>query len=348
MHEERTEPASPRRKEEARKRGQIARSADLSAAAVLAAGVGALAAFGGGLAARASAWTADRLGNLHVAEAEAASFVTAAGAAALSLAPLAAAVLVAGIGINLLQTGALFTWAPLAPDPARLDAAAGLGRMLSARAFGRLAVALLKLAAVGLVAGLTLRSEAALLAGLGQAPPERIAAVAAALLGTLAFRTAFVFAVLGVLSWAWERLRWERDLRMTRAEAREELRRYEGDPMIREWRRALQRRLALQRMVHAVPEATIVVVNPVHLAVALRWDAASMDAPLVVAKGAERSGERIRASALEHDVPVVERTDLARALFRAVEVGRPVPPELYEAVAETLALALKLRRKEAA
>jgi flagellar biosynthetic protein FlhB len=130
---------------------------------------------------------------------------------------------------------------------------------------------------------------------------------------------------------------------MSKQEVREELKRFEGDPKIRERRRAIQRRLAMQRMMQKVPRATVVITNPTHLAVAIEYRKDEMDAPVVVAKGAEHLAQRIREIALDHGVPVLEKRDLARALYQAVEVGQTIPVELYQAVAEVLAYVYRLK-----
>jgi flagellar biosynthetic protein FlhB len=158
----------------------------------------------------------------------------------------------------------------------------------------------------------------------------------------LSLRAALALLALAVLDYGLQRWQHERDLRMSKREIREELKRYEGDPRIRERRRVLQRRLALQRMMLGVPEATVVITNPTHFAVAVRYEK-PMDAPVVVAKGAEQMALRIRETAMEHGVPIVERQELARALYRSVEVGQAIPSDLYKAVAEILAYVYRLK-----
>jgi flagellar biosynthetic protein FlhB len=337
---ERNEPASPRKREEARRRGHVARSADLSAALVLLAGVLALETAGGGLFAGLASSTGGLLGRLDAVEGDAPSLLGAFGAVLRGgfsgLLPLVLAALAVSVAAGLLQAGFLFTAEPLAPKLERLDPVAGLGRLVSGRSAARALSGLMKLAALGAVAALTVWGRLPEIASLGRLGFEEAAAWSAAAVLSLGLRCALALCVLGLIDYAWQRWTWERDLRMSRAEVREELRRFEGDPLVRERRAVLRRRLAAQSLALPVSEATVVVVNPVHLAVALAWDP-SMDAPRLVAKGQRRAGERIREAALEHGVPVVERTDLARRLFKKVDLGQPVPPELYGDVAELLA-----------
>jgi flagellar biosynthetic protein FlhB len=344
--EDRTEPATPRRREEARERGQVARSADLTSAVVLLAGVLALRFAGRSLAEGLGASATTVLGGLAGVDGDpaalAAQFGGAFTAVLLGFLPFAAAALAAGLAANLFQVGFLFTAKPLAPDLDRLNPAAGLARLFSLRGLARLAGGLLKLAVVGLVVFWTLWAERGSLAELSGRDVEQISGAAVGLMGTLSLRAALALLALAAADYGFQKWQFERDLRMSRREIREELRRYEGDPRIRERRRALQRQLALQRMVLAVPQATVVITNPTHLAVAVRYEK-TMDAPVVVAKGAEQMARRIRESALESGVPIVERRDLARALYRGVEVGQTVPSALYQAVAEILAYVYRLK-----
>jgi len=156
--------------------------------------------------------------------------------------------------------------------------------------------------------------------------------------------------ILALLDYAWQRFRHERDLRMTKEEVKDELRRMEGDPHIKRRRRQLQLQLAMQRLRKDVPKADVVVTNPTHLAVAIAYDSGTMMAPKVVAKGADEIALRIRQIAAECGIPVVERKPLARALYEAVEVGQYIPENFYRAIAEILAYIYELagRSKAAA
>ena len=342
---ERTEPATPRKREEARRRGQVARSADLCSAAVLLAALVGLELFGAGLAGGVAGSVRDVLGNLADAEDRLGAVFSST---ALAFLPFALLVAAAALAANLAQVGFLFAGAPLAPDLSRLDPFAGLRRILSARSLARLAGGLLKVAAVAAVALLTLWAERVRLAELSLRPLEEMLGLGAQAVSALALRTALVLLVLALLDYGYQRWQHERELRMSRAELREELRRYEGDPGIKERRRTVQRQLALGRMVDGVARATVVITNPTDLAVAIEYDAGRMEAPVVVAKGRRLLAERIHETARANGVPVVERTELARALYRAAGVGAEVPSEHYAAVADVLAWVLRLRGAPAA
>jgi len=344
--EERTEPATPRRREEARERGQVARSADLSSALILLAAVVTLQFLGRPMIGGIFASTATVLEGLALVDGDPGSLVTQFGGALttvlLGFLPFVGIVLAAALAANLVQVGFLFTAQPLAPDFDRINPVSGLGRLFSMRGLLRLVAGLLKLSVVALVVFWTLWAERVQLVELSGRGFEQILGVAVDLMLTLSLRAAGALLVLALFEYGVQRWQYERDLRMSKQEVREELKRYEGDPRIRERRRAIQQQLALQRMLLGVPQATVVITNPTHLAIAVRYEKA-MEAPVVVAKGAEQLARRIRESALEHGVPLVERKDLARALYRAVDVGQSIPPGLYQAVAEIIAYVYRLK-----
>jgi flagellar biosynthetic protein FlhB len=150
--------------------------------------------------------------------------------------------------------------------------------------------------------------------------------------------------VLAALDYMYQRLQFEKSVRMTRAEVREEMRQSEGDPTLRARIRQRQRQLARQRMMQDVPRADVVITNPTHVAIALRYDANEMRAPQVIAKGQRLIAERIRDMARQHGIPIVENKPLAQTLFKSVDVGQEIPAELYQAVAEILAFVYRLRR----
>ena len=344
--EDRTEPATPRRREEARQRGQVARSADLSSALILLAAVLALRFAGRPLVESLFASTSTVLEGLAGVDGDPAALLARFGgvftAVLLGFLPFVGIVLVAAIAANLFQVGFLFTADPLTPDLDRVNPVSGLGRLFSFRGLVRLLGGLLKLSIVGMIVFWTIWAERASLVELSGRGFEQIPSVSVDLMHTLSLRAALALLVLAAAEYGFQKWQFERDLRMSKRELREELRRYEGDPRMRERRRAIQRQLALQRMVLAVPQATVVITNPTHFAVAVRFEK-PMDAPVVVAKGAEQMARRIREAAMEHGVPIVERKDLARALYGGVDVGQAIPSALYQAVAEILAYVYRLK-----
>lgn len=345
--EERSESATPKRREEARERGHVAKSQDLSSAVVLLAAVAALWFFGRDLAGGLAGAVSGSLGNLAVMDGDSENLLLHFGGALtavlLGFLPFLITVFLAAFAVNLAQVGFLWSTESLAPDLNRLNPVAGLGRLLSFKGLARLISGLLKVVIVGSVVGWTIWNERARLMDLGGFVFESLMGTAVELMFTLSFRAALALLVLAILEFGYQRWQYERDLRMSKHEVREELKRFEGDPRIRERRRAIQRQLALQRMMQDVPKATVVITNPTHLAIAVKYAQKEMEAPLVVAKGAELLAQRIRETAAEHGIPVVERKELARALYQSVEVGQQIPPELYQAVAEILAFVFRLK-----
>jgi flagellar biosynthetic protein FlhB len=343
---ERTLPATPRRRQRARGEGRVAASADLTAAAAFAAAAAVLEAGGGRAAGVFAGWAGTvwggpppaALGVQGVEAVGAQALRALGGAAGPPLAAAAGAALLCGIA----QTGFAFTLRPLQPDLGRISPLGGLQRMLSRRALVEAGKAALKLGALGLVVYGPARGLLAELQAGGIAAPAA-AALSYHAACTVLLRAAAVLGAAGAADFAYRRYELEQQLRMTREEAREEQRETDGDPAMRGRRRRRARELARRRMLVEVRRADVVVTNPTHLAVALRYDSARMPAPQVVAKGAELMAERIRAVARASGVLIVENPPLARSLYAGVAVGAHIPPTLYRAAAEVLAYVWRVR-----
>jgi flagellar biosynthesis protein FlhB len=329
----RTERPTPKRLAEARRRGEVAVSRELTGAAGLVAGLALVAA-------STPWWFSALAGELRGGLAAALRPDQPTGAA-LHLAALAVlrlsappllATLAAALVVGLLQTGGLLSTASLAPRLDRLDPVRGLGRVLSGARLATLGLGLLKAALVMALVAASWRSAAASLAQLPRSvAPER---VAAAMLWPLAGRLGALLLGFGALDLLMVRLRHQRRLRMSRDEVRRELREQEGDPAHRAERRRAHRALA-----EAAPlaRATCLVVNPTHVAVALHHRRGDGEAPRVLAKGTGAAAARLRALARRAGVPIVRDPPLARALHRLAEVGDEIPEELYDAAAAVLA-----------
>jgi len=346
---ERTEQATPRRRRQARERGQVARSHDLSAALVLAGALALLNLLGETVFRRLLTLMRSYLACAYEVEMSAAGaqnlLTTTLARVASVLAPLLGAVGLVAVIACLLQVGAVFSAHPLTPDLGKISPLKGFRRIFSSRSLARLATSLLKLAIVGGIGYVTLRGDLDRIVGLAGAGAWEIGASTAALIFKLGLRAALALVLLGLADYGFQRWQHERNLRMTRHELREEFKELEGDPYARARRRRIQRQLALQRMMHDVPRADVVITNPTDLAVALRYDARTMEAPRVVAKGAGYLAQRIREIAIRFRIPIVERRPLAQALYRTVEVGDQIPSNLYKAVAEVLAYVYQLNRR---
>lgn len=343
---DKTEAPTPRRRQEARERGQIARSTDLSAALLLLGGLVCLRLF-------APRIMASLLGVMRVhltvddpasaARLEVVQVVSSVGLFVLSaVGPSLAGLVVIGVVVNLAQVGFVFTTHPLEPNLNKLNPINGFRRLFNTRTLVQLAMNLLKLSLVCLVAYTAIgdRKDALLLA-LDVGPWQQLV-LSSTLLYDVGIRLAATLLLLALLDYAWQRWRHEKDLKMTKEEVKEEMRRMEGDPVVRQRRRRMQFAAAIQRIRSAVPKADVVVTNPTEFAVALQYEAGEMRAPKVVAKGRNLLARKIREIAVANGVPIVERPPLAQALFKMVEVGQEIPEQFYKAVAEILAYVYEL------
>ena len=345
--QERTETATPRRRQEARQDGNVARSPDLTAACVLFASMVLLNLFGGDLMAGLKRIVQAMLsGSLlsHPVRPEGLGAIPAFGGtmAAKALLPLILGVAVVALLATLMQVGLLLTVKPLQPKFSRINPAKGLQQLFSGRGGVRLLMSLAKVAIIGAMAGLVIFSQLSRITKLGELELRPICLLSWELLYGLGIKLSALLILLALLDYAYQRWQREKDMRMTKEEIKEEMKRMDGDPLIKQRRSRVARQLAMQRVAQAVPKADVVVTNPTHYAIALRYDAATMTAPKVVARGADYMALRIRQLAIANDVPLVERKSLARALYHAVDVGQEVPPEFFSAVAEILAYVYRL------
>jgi flagellar biosynthetic protein FlhB len=347
--QEKTEQATPRRREEARRKGQVAHSNELTSVAILAVGLLSLSALGGTMVRHLAGFTTDMFSNGLLQELDAVGVrtlvLTWGGRAALIAAPIIALLTAAALAIEYAQVGVVVAGDPLMPKFSRIDPLAGAQRLLSGRGLVELAKGLLKIAAVAWLTYVTIRGELGnFVTYLDMAPGQILAHCGAATL-KLGYRIVGLLLVLAVLDYAFQRWDYERSLRMTHQEIKEELKQQEGDPAIRARIRSVQREMSRKRMMADVRTADVVVTNPTHLAIALRYDPESMAAPRVVAKGQRLVAERIKEVARQAGVPLVENKPLAQALYRAVRLGDEIPETLFKAVAEVLAFVFRLRHR---
>jgi len=347
---DKTEMPTQRRLEEARERGQVPRSQDLTAAIVLLAAVAALMMTSGQLMQSLAAMLREMLqfGDVHTKPVDEVfgETIAAAKGLALALAPLLGAILLAAIAGNLIQSGPAVSTHPLIPSFDKIDPIKGFGRIFSKRSGMRLVSNLAKLIAIVWISYVVIAGDCNRIVALSGAGAEEIAGAGADIILGLGLKLAAIFIVLAIFDYMYQRWQYTQDLMMTKQEIREEMKRMEGDPTIREHRRHMQRQMAMKRMAADIPKADVVITNPTHFAIAIRYDADTMAAPKVVAKGADLLAKRIREIAVEHGVPIVEKPALARALYRAVEVGREVPMEFYKSVAEVLAFVYRMANRQ--
>lgn len=347
MAGERTEAPTPKRLRDARRQGDVAHSDEVVSIGVLLLAVLALKLLGPQLWNDMAAILAQDLGHpVPELTRESAQQLARDSAWQMvrALLPLLGILAVAAVALNVVQTGPLLSGSRLKPQLSRVNPGAGLKRIFSFDGLFRLAKSLLKFVIVAVVVGFTLRGQLSDLAGLGALSVGAATAKLAALGFDIAFRAAGVLFLLALADYAWQRRQHLKRLRMTKHEVQQELKETDGDPQIKAAIRRRRQQL-LNRMIAAVKTADVVVTNPTHYAVALKYDAVSMPAPMVVAKGQDYLALRIRDVAREAGVPVLEEPPLARALHASVQVGQYIPASLFHAVAEVLAWVYALRAR---
>lgn len=341
MANDKTEKATPKRRQEARKKGQVAKSQDLGGAVVMLASLLSLSALGpaswghmrdamlNSLALISTPDVVDQAGIGTVLR----SAMTDAG---LAIAPIAMVCLVAGVVTGVLQVG----WKPstqaLKPDPKRINPLKGFKNLFGMHFVFETGKTITKFAVIGTIAGIALLGELDQLGALVGLPPGDLLARAAQTILGIAQKAGVAYLAIAAVDFAWQRYRHEKSLKMDKEEIKQEFKQQTVSPEVRGAIRRRQMQAARARMMAAVPGADVVVTNPTHYAVALRYDGES-PAPVVVAKGQDLVAARIRAVAAEHGVPVIANPPLARALHATVEIDRQIPEELFGAVAALLA-----------
>ena len=345
--QDRTEQPTQKRLDEARKNGQVPRSRELTTAAVvLIAGLG-LRFAGGGMAAGFAGLMKSGLSlsrdqmldeNLLLPE-----LATLAWQGLVASAPILGLTLVAALLSPLAIGGWNMSFKALAPDFNRLNPIEGLQRLFSMRGAAELLKAYAKFALVGIIAVMFLRAKTAELLGLGDQELNAAIAHAVSLTGSALLVLSGSLVVIAGIDVPLQLTQYMKQMRMSRAEIRQELRESDGAPEVKGRVRRMQQEVARRRMLQEVPRADVVITNPTHYSVALRYDEARMHAPVVVAKGVDEVAANIRRIAAEHQVPVFEAPPLARVLFRDVDLNAEVPATLYVAVAQVLTYVFQLR-----
>ena len=346
---QKTEEPTQKRLREARDKGQIAKSQEVGhwfMVLAFAITVGYLApGMAGGIAEALEGFIA----RPHAAAMDAAGLrdllLETAGLLGLALLPPFGLAMAAAVSAGLIQSGVVFSLEPMRPKLEKISPASGLRRMFSARALAEFVKGIVKLVIVAAVVGLVLWPERRLIPSVVTMDLPQFLA----LMQSLGFRVLLavlaVMTVIAGLDFLFQKHQHTKQLRMSRQEVKDEFKQTEGDPMVKARLRQIRVERARQRMMAAVPEADVVIANPSHFAVALRYEPGSSGAPRVTAKGVDSLALRIREVAEECDVPVVENPPLARALYDGVELDQEIPPEHYKAVAEIIGYVMRLKGK---
>ena len=345
---ERTEEATPKRREESRHKGSVAKSMEVNSALVLLSAILLLQSGGVLIASRLSEFM-----RMFFREAASTQVTPAAlqrwlmDIAAffiLTVGPILFGLMVIGFAASAAQVGFHFSWEILRPKGTRLNPLSGLKRIFASQhAAVEVLKNFVKIVLIGVIGWSTVSGLLDEAVGIMDADPATVAGFLVRAALRTATKMGLAFLGLAAIDYAYQRFDHERNLRMTKQEVKEESKMYEGDPLVKGRIRSIQRQIAYKRMMQDVPKADVVVTNPTHVAVALKYDAGTMQAPKVVAKGADLIAQRIRQIALEHHVPVVEDRLLARTLFKTVDVGEQVPEKLFQAIAQLLAFIYRMK-----
>jgi flagellar biosynthetic protein FlhB len=345
--QEKTEQATPKRREEARKKGQVPRSVELSTAAVCIAAAAAIYLLGGMATGQFAEVMAE---SFRISPAEAMSseslwprLMEAGGRALWIILPVLGATFFAALAAPMAIGGWNMSSQALMPQFNRLNPISGLGRIFSVRGLVELVKGISKVTVVGIIGILLLKALTPQLMGLSSEPVMAAIGHSGRMSAYALLILSLGLAVIAAVDVPFQLFQYTKDLKMTRQEVREEFKESEGSPETRGRIRDVQRALARGRMMQEVPTADVVVTNPTHYAVALRYDEKKNRAPIVVAKGVELVALKIREIATEHGVPIVEAPPLARALHKSVELNREVPAALYITVAQVLTYVYQLR-----
>jgi len=347
--QERTEQATPRRRRRARREGQVARSLELNAAAIICLGFLSLYVLGPGLAGKTAELMRYVMANaafVAISDKSFLSLFNEAGMRFLQIVlPIFAVMMLIAIGINVVQVGFDISPKVLNPRFDKLDPVKGLRRLFSGRSLFMAVRDTVKLLVVGFVGYKVIQSEFKDFFLYPDMSIGRLASSLGSLTLSIALKIGVCILAIAIIDYLYQRFEFEKSIRMSKQEIKEELKDTEGSPQMKSRIRQIQREMSRRRMMTAVPTADVVVTNPTEIAVALKYERDRHSAPFVVAKGERLIAQRIREIAVEHDIPIVEDKPLARSLFKLCDIGDIVPEQLYRAVAELLAYVYRLQDK---
>lgn len=347
--ESRTEEATPKRIRDAKKKGQVAKSGDLSSAVslfVFTMLIGVLGQYviSNGLRFMKRSFQIDY--SIDVTGSYAGTMlINSVIQYALFLFPFAIIAVVIGITVNLIQTGFIFTIEPLKPDFKRLNPIEGFKNIVSQKAAFNLVKNILKLVLVFYMTYDNLKESINHILNSGNIGSEKLFYFIMDLLKSLSFNIAIVMFALAIIDYIFQRREYKKNLKMSKQDIKDEYKEMEGNPQMKAARQQRQKQIAMGRMMTDIPTSTVVITNPTHIAVVLRYDAEKDQAPMVTAKGADYIAEKIKEIAKKNNIPIMENKPLARAMYKKVEIGEPVPIDLYKAIAEILAIVYQMKEK---
>lgn len=346
---EKTEKATPKKRQDTRKKGQVAKSMEVSGASVLLAAFFCLLVFGGYMRDRIVRLFTDVYINelsMNVTKDNVMSLFGEYGIQILLIvAPLFISVFIVALIANYLQVGFMLTGETLKMKFSKIDPIKGFKNIFSMRSLVEFLKSVIKLTIIGYLAYSTLWAAREGLSSLSTMGPDMIFHFVADITMSLGFKIAIGLIILAILDYMYQRYDYEKNIRMSKQDIKDEYKKMEGDPLIKGKIRERQRRMAVQRMMQEVPNADVIITNPTHFAVAIKYDGSMMDAPQIIAKGQDFMALRIKEIAKDHGIITMENKPLARALYQRSEIGDSIPGDLFQAVAEVLAYVYKLKGK---
>jgi flagellar biosynthetic protein FlhB len=349
---ERTEQPTPRKLGKARQKGHVPQSQELSSVATLVILIAMIAIMGPHLLQWCEIQMKQGFSCEHGVCADPSTFLSFLCKKTLDsillIIPILAALCIGAVLAGIAVSGLNFSTGALELKFSQLNPVEGFKKLINGRSMVRLLISIAKLLFVSLIVWFYLQNKFDTLAGLRWAWSGQILTIISKLILGLLIRIGIALLIIGLADVLYQKWKYIEDLKMTRQEVKQDHKDTEGSPEVKRRVRTIQFRMALKRTLQEVPKATIVLVNPTHVAVALRYDAKTMEAPVMVAKGADLMAEKIREIARAYGVPVIQRPELARTIYATVEPGKPIPQDLYVAVAQVLAMIYRLRQKKTA
>lgn len=346
---EKTEKATPKKRQDTRKKGQVAKSQDVNTAFVLLAGFAVLSFFGSYMKnIVTSIFIFSFEDNMLIPLTEnsvSVIFLQMIEQAAYLLIPIMIAAMLAGVLSNYLQIGFLFSTEAIQPKLNKLNPISGFKRIFSWRALVEFIKSILKIVLVGVVVFLVIWSRMDEILILSQKSIGAALATLADITVNVGLYSAVVLMFIAIFDYFYQKFDYEKSIRMSKQDIKDEYKNSEGDPLIKSKIKQRQREMAMQRMMQEVPSADVVITNPTHYAIAIKYDEQKMDAPFVVAKGVDFVAQKIKLIAKENDVTTIENRPLARALYDQTEIGQGIPEEFFKAIAEILAFVYKAKGK---
>jgi len=347
---EKTEKATPKKRQDARKKGQVIKSQDVTSAIVMLMVFIFLIFFAGSLRDELLAFFRQTfIHNIRIETLTIDSvmhlFIETLIQMAFIIVPIMAIAVVGALAGNFLQFGFLFTLEPMKFDLKKMDPIKGLKRIFSVKAIVELLKSVLKIGFIGSVTTIIIWTNLPEVLALSFKSPWMTLITVGKLVGIMGIAASLVLLCVSILDWLYQKFDYEKNLKMSKQDIKDEYKNSEGDPLIKSKIKQRQREMAMRRMMSEIPSADVVITNPTHYAIALKYDEENMDAPRVIAKGTDFIAQKIKLIAKEHDVIMVENRPLARAMYDQVEIGDPVPEEFFKAVAEILAYVYRIKRK---